>query len=126
MGKICRYALAPDAPFLHRAAMSEQGHFPLTSPAAARPWDARLARRLVTPLKDTWVTPNYLTTVRLFVGLAAAAAFVPKAAPSGSRAEGSRCSAGNEAVEAGCLATGGGTHGSGFDRGIGVDRVLRA
>src|ERR1700755_1102880 len=42
-----------------------------------RPWDARLARRLITPLKDTWVTPNYLTTVRLFVGLAAAAAFLP-------------------------------------------------
>jgi len=36
-----------------------------------------LARRLITPLKDTWVTPNYLTTVRLFVGLAAAAAFLP-------------------------------------------------
>jgi phosphatidylglycerophosphate synthase len=45
--------------------------------AAQRPWDARLARRLVTPLKDSWVTPNYLTTVRLFVGLAAAAAFLP-------------------------------------------------
>lgn len=42
-----------------------------------RPWDARLARRLITPLKDSWVTPNYLTTVRLFVGLAAAAAFLP-------------------------------------------------
>ncbi|MGH8230282.1 MAG: CDP-alcohol phosphatidyltransferase family protein [Steroidobacteraceae bacterium] len=38
------------------------------------PWDARLARRLVAPLKDSWVTPNYLTTVRLGVGLAAAAA----------------------------------------------------
>ena len=45
--------------------------------AAQRPWDARLARRLVTPLKDSWVTPNHLTTVRLLVGLAAAAAFVP-------------------------------------------------
>ena len=45
--------------------------------ASQRPWDARLARRLITPLKDTWVTPNYLTTVRLFVGLAAAAAFLP-------------------------------------------------
>ena len=45
--------------------------------AAARPWDARLANRLVTPLKDSWVTPNHLTTVRLIVGLAAAAAFVP-------------------------------------------------
>src|SRR5882757_9014684 len=77
MGKISHYALAPDAPFLHRAAMSEQGHFPLTGPASARPWDARLARRLVTPLKDSWVTPNYLTTIRLFVGLAAAASFIP-------------------------------------------------
>jgi len=32
---------------------------------------------LVTPLKDTWVTPNHLTTVRLAFGLAAAAAFLP-------------------------------------------------
>jgi archaetidylinositol phosphate synthase len=36
-----------------------------------------LARALVTPLKDSWVTPNHLTTVRLLVGLAAACAFVP-------------------------------------------------
>jgi phosphatidylglycerophosphate synthase len=52
---------------------------PLTQPVAAveRPWDARLARRLVTPLIDTWVTPNHLTTLRLCVGLAAAAAFIP-------------------------------------------------
>jgi phosphatidylglycerophosphate synthase len=42
-----------------------------------RPWDARLARWLVAPLRDTWVVPNHLTTVRLMVGLAAAAAFVP-------------------------------------------------
>ena len=42
-----------------------------------RPWDARLARRLIAPLKDTQVTPNHLTTIRLAVGLAAAAAFVP-------------------------------------------------
>lgn len=41
------------------------------------PWDARLAHRLVRPLKDTWVTPNHLTTVRLLVGLAAAGAFIP-------------------------------------------------
>jgi archaetidylinositol phosphate synthase len=46
-------------------------------PAATRPWDARLARRLVTPLIDTRVTPNHLTTLRLGVGLAAAAAFIP-------------------------------------------------
>jgi phosphatidylglycerophosphate synthase len=36
-----------------------------------------LARRLVTPLIDSWVTPNHLTTLRLVVGLAAAAAFIP-------------------------------------------------
>jgi phosphatidylglycerophosphate synthase len=52
---------------------------PLPQPAAAveRPWDARLARRLVTPLIHSWVTPNHLTTLRLAVGLAAAAAFIP-------------------------------------------------
>jgi phosphatidylglycerophosphate synthase len=44
---------------------------------AQRPWDARLARWLVTPLKDTWVTPNHLTTVRLCVGLGASGAFLP-------------------------------------------------
>ena len=40
-------------------------------------WDARLARRLVTPLIDSRVTPNHLTTIRLAVGIAAAAAFIP-------------------------------------------------
>ncbi len=45
--------------------------------AVQRPWDARLARRLVTPLKNSWVRPNHLTTVRLIVGLAGAAAFLP-------------------------------------------------
>jgi phosphatidylglycerophosphate synthase len=48
---------------------------PNLSAAAQRPWDARLARRLVAPLKDSWVAPNHLTTVRLAIGLAAAAAF---------------------------------------------------
>jgi archaetidylinositol phosphate synthase len=48
-----------------------------SGPVAQRPWDARLARRLVAPLKDSWVTPNHLTTLRLVVGLAAAAAFLP-------------------------------------------------
>ncbi|MBS0416879.1 MAG: CDP-alcohol phosphatidyltransferase family protein [Proteobacteria bacterium] len=47
------------------------------SAAAQRPWDARLARRLVTPLRDTRTTPNHLTTLRLAVGLAAASAFLP-------------------------------------------------
>jgi phosphatidylglycerophosphate synthase len=35
-------------------------------------WDARLARRLVTPLLGTPVTPNHLTTLRLAIGLAGA------------------------------------------------------
>ncbi|MGN6668983.1 MAG: CDP-alcohol phosphatidyltransferase family protein [Trinickia sp.] len=39
-----------------------------------RTWDARLARRLVTPLKASRVTPNHLTTLRLVVGVAGAAA----------------------------------------------------
>ncbi|WP_323117890.1 CDP-alcohol phosphatidyltransferase family protein [Burkholderia alba] len=37
-----------------------------------RTWDARLARWLVTPLIDTPVTPNHLTTLRLLIGLAGA------------------------------------------------------
>src|SRR5690242_4134087 len=57
--------------------MPESSPFSYSGASVQRPWDARLARFLVTPLKDTWVTPNYLTTVRLGVGLAAAAAFVP-------------------------------------------------
>jgi archaetidylinositol phosphate synthase len=57
--------------------MSESHSSPHAGAALQRPWDARLARRLVTPLKDSWVTPNTLTTVRLGVGVAAAAAFLP-------------------------------------------------
>ena len=49
----------------------------LAAAAARQPWDARLARRLVRPLRDSWVRPNHLTTLRLAVGLAAAAAFLP-------------------------------------------------
>ncbi len=47
-----------------------------TTPAAPPlpvTWDARLARRLVTPLKNTRITPNHLTTVRLLIGLGGAA-----------------------------------------------------
>ncbi|MFL9964958.1 CDP-alcohol phosphatidyltransferase family protein [Paraburkholderia sediminicola] len=44
---------------------------PINVPAP-RAWDARLARRLVTPLVNTWVTPNHLTTLRLLIGLAGA------------------------------------------------------
>ncbi|GLU30932.1 CDP-alcohol phosphatidyltransferase family protein [Trinickia caryophylli] len=42
------------------------------TPPAPRTWDARLARWLVTPLKNTRVVPNHLTTLRLAVGLAGA------------------------------------------------------
>src|ERR1700723_2723369 len=57
--------------------MATPEQYSYSSPVVQRPWDARLARRLVAPLKDSWVTPNHLTTVRLVVGLAAAAAFLP-------------------------------------------------
>ncbi|HZZ09961.1 MAG TPA: CDP-alcohol phosphatidyltransferase family protein [Paraburkholderia sp.] len=51
--------------------MNSRPHTPI-SVAPPRTWDARLARRLVTPLVDTWVTPNHLTTLRLLIGLAGA------------------------------------------------------
>jgi len=57
--------------------MSTSEQLSFSNPVVQRPWDARLARRLVTPLKDSWITPNHLTTLRLAVGLAAAAAFLP-------------------------------------------------
>jgi phosphatidylglycerophosphate synthase len=59
--------------------MSELEQFIYASGGARLPWDARLARRLVGPLSNSWVTPNHLTTLRLLVGLAAAVAFVPGA-----------------------------------------------
>lgn len=40
-----------------------------------RPWDARLAYVLVLPLKDSPVSPNALTSLRLVAGLGAAWAF---------------------------------------------------
>lgn len=36
-----------------------------------KPWDAQLAYRLVYPLRNTSITPNYLTTLRLLFGLLA-------------------------------------------------------
>src|SRR6201996_7930842 len=57
--------------------MPESPLLSTTMQVAQRPWDARLARRLVMPLKDSRATPNHLTTVRLAFGLAAAAAFLP-------------------------------------------------
>ncbi|MCC7410989.1 MAG: CDP-alcohol phosphatidyltransferase family protein [Gammaproteobacteria bacterium] len=40
-----------------------------------RTWDARLAARLVAPLRDSAVTPNHLTTLRFAVGAAGALLF---------------------------------------------------
>ena len=51
--------------------MNSRPSTPINVPAP-RTWDARLARRLVTPLVNTWVTPNHLTTLRLLIGLAGA------------------------------------------------------
>jgi len=44
-------------------------------PLAPKPWDARLAARLVRPLCHGPVTPNHLTTVRLLVGIIGALLF---------------------------------------------------
>jgi phosphatidylglycerophosphate synthase len=57
--------------------MADVPQVSLPEESARRPWDARLARFLVRPLKSSWVTPNHLTTLRLGVGLAAAWAFMP-------------------------------------------------
>lgn len=43
------------------------------APTPPRTWDGRLARWRVTPLRDTAITPNHLTTLRLAIGLAGAA-----------------------------------------------------
>lgn len=40
-----------------------------------KPWDAQLAYRLVYPLRNSWVTPNHLTLVRLLFGIFAATGF---------------------------------------------------
>jgi len=62
-------------PLFYCSFMSKPYNSSSGSPAVQRPWDARLARFLVTPLKDSWVTPNHLTTVRLLIGIAAALCF---------------------------------------------------
>ncbi len=46
-----------------------------TLPQTAKPWDARLAFRLVYPLRDTRIQPNHLTTLRLVFGLCASLLF---------------------------------------------------
>lgn len=37
-----------------------------------KPWDARLAYQLIYPLRNTFISPNHLTTLRLILGLLAA------------------------------------------------------
>lgn len=49
---------------------------------ARRPYDARLAAWLVTPLIGSPVTPNHLTTLRLITGLAGAWLFATGDAPN--------------------------------------------
>ena len=44
---------------------------PLDPALSRKPWDARLAWRLVYPLRNTRLTPNHLTTLRLVFGLLA-------------------------------------------------------
>jgi archaetidylinositol phosphate synthase len=39
---------------------------------ASKPWDSRLARQLILPLRDTRVHPNHVTTLALMAGLGAA------------------------------------------------------
>ena len=34
-----------------------------------KPWDARLAYRLVYPLRNSFLTPNHLTFLRLLFGM---------------------------------------------------------
>lgn len=61
-------------PFLDRGYSAELPLRP-EEVAATKAWDSRLARWLVTPLRDTWVHPNHLTTVGMLVGLTAAALY---------------------------------------------------
>jgi len=51
--------------------MNSRPQTPINVPPP-RTWDARLARRLVTPLVNTCVAPNHLTTLRLLIGVAGA------------------------------------------------------
>ena len=55
--------------------MDPRSSAPPAGLAPARPYDARLARWLVTPLQHTCITPNHLTSLRLLIGTACALAF---------------------------------------------------
>ncbi len=47
----------------------------LINRADDRPWDAQIAYKLIYPLRNTFVTPNYLTSLRLLFGVFAAVFF---------------------------------------------------
>lgn len=47
----------------------------MNASAHDKPLDARLAARLVAPLRDTWVSPNHLTSLRMLFGIFACAGF---------------------------------------------------
>ncbi len=49
--------------------MSQENMTPDQALNTDKPWDARLAFRLIYPLRDSFVTPNQLTTLRLLFGL---------------------------------------------------------
>lgn len=49
--------------------------------AEIKPWDARVARWAILPLRDTRITPNHLTTASLLTGLMAAALYALGTAP---------------------------------------------
>ena len=54
----------------------------IPAPGPMKPWDARLALWCVRPFRDSWLTPNHITTASLLAGLTSAALF----AIGGSRA----------------------------------------
>ena len=47
----------------------------LINRADDRPWDAQIAYKLIYPLRNTFVTPNHLTTLRLLLGIFAGVFF---------------------------------------------------
>lgn len=51
-------------------------------PARLKPWDALLAAKLMTPLRESRITPNHITTLRLVVGIAGAYLFAGGDSPN--------------------------------------------
>jgi phosphatidylglycerophosphate synthase len=66
----------PEAKNLLRSILKKSEKLFINYTFMTKPWDAQLAYWLVRPLKNSWVNPNHLTTVRLVTGLAAATALM--------------------------------------------------